>query len=320
MRQIKNLKNQTSEVGSSPENCMSYDEYQRLCDSGELTHGVYVCGMGYALPPVVIYGSASGNGCGCGCGHGCGCGCGCGEDEGCGCGCGCGWDWNANPDYGCGCGSGNGDSDSNQGGGAGSTGTDGSSFGNNTDDGDNANTGDVNGSSQPDTGVDDILSPSDFQGYKKSDPYGCLNRCKEMLAIADCTLDGGEIAMTKYDGNGRATNPTSNVSKGLKYINNQLGQGHPVIVSVDYKPGTSMGAGRDDQAGDHFVIIVGGSDKAGYHYYDPNTASIGKGTSEDNLLVVGSDKIIRSILRYQFKIDGQVMSDVYILTAIRTNN
>mgnify|MGYP006874334064 CR=1 FL=1 len=63
IKKISSLSTQTSSVGSTPENCMSFAEYERMCSSGELTHGVYVCGIGYCTPPAVVYG------CGCGSGY-----------------------------------------------------------------------------------------------------------------------------------------------------------------------------------------------------------------------------------------------------------
>ena len=38
-----------------------------------------------------------------------------------------------------------------------------------------------------------------------------------------------------------------------------------------------MGPTKDDQAGDHFVIIVGGNQNTGYHYFDPATKYVTKG-------------------------------------------
>ncbi len=163
----------------------------------------------------------------------------------------------------------------------------------------------------------DVIPTSAFKGYLDSDKAGCFNRCREMLAEAKCQLNGNEIAMTHYDSNGRATTATDKFKSGLNYIDGQLRQKKPVIVAVDYKKGTSMGETRADQAGDHFVIIVGGSQTKGYHYYDPATASRERGTSLNNL----------------FKMDGGLMKSTntctsadpsrppryYILTSVREN-
>ena len=110
LREINSLSEQTSSGdGSSAESCMLESEYERLEKEGKIKNRVYVCGLGWMLPSVSVYG------CGCGCGCGCGeegCGCGCGDDDFCpNCGelkdhCYCG--------YGCGCGE---DDDENEDGG-----------------------------------------------------------------------------------------------------------------------------------------------------------------------------------------------------------
>ena len=63
------------------------------------------------------------------------------------------------------------------------------------------------------------------------------------------------------------------------------------MVAVDYKVGTSMGEDRKDQAGDHFVVIVGGDSSNGYHYYDPATANIDRGTSVSNTFTLKDGKL-----------------------------
>lgn len=71
-----------SGAGTGPNDCMSEEDYNRLCEQGLLQDIVYVCGWGWTVPEITVIGS----GCGCGCGCGSKCGCGCGEDYGCGCG------------------------------------------------------------------------------------------------------------------------------------------------------------------------------------------------------------------------------------------
>lgn len=158
----------------------------------------------------------------------------------------------------------------------------------------------------------DIISVTSFKGYKQSDPQGCFRRCKEMLAEAQCQVSGQEIAMTHYDENGRATTATSDFKSRIQYINSQINLGHPVIVSVDYKDGTSMGGNRKDKAGDHFVIIVGGSNSSGYHYFDPATAYQSRGTSKSNLFTEQN-----GILRSTNTCTGSTRH--YTLTGIRKN-
>lgn len=133
---------------------------------------------------------------------------------------------------------------------------------------------------------DDILGKTQFHGFLQSDQKGCFDRCKEMLAEVGCSLNNklNDIAMATYDKNGRVTGACSESQNGISYIEEQLKKGNPVIVSVDYKNTTSMGSGRNDKAGDHFIIIVGGSLNTGFHYFDPATAYTNKGTSTGNIL------------------------------------
>ncbi|KGI22888.1 hypothetical protein [Hoylesella timonensis] len=162
--------------------------------------------------------------------------------------------------------------------------------------------------------VSDVIPTSAFKGYRDSDKAGCLNRCREMLATANCELTGSEIAMANYDSNGRATTATDNYKSGLAYIDSQLRQKKPVIVAVDYKEKTSLGSGRKDRAGDHFVIIVGGSQTHGYHYYDPATANIEKGTSSDNTF-----RLDGKLLKDENRCTGSSNVKYYTLTSIRKN-
>ncbi|MCM1311780.1 MAG: hypothetical protein NC206_05015 [Bacteroides sp.] len=160
--------------------------------------------------------------------------------------------------------------------------------------------------------VADVLSVSQFRPFQDNEPRGCFRRCQEMLASANCSLNDGEIAMANYDSNGRATTPTSSAPEGISYIESQLNQKHPVIVSVDYKEGTSMGSGKSDQAGDHFVIIVGGCSSEGFHYYDPGTRDSDNGTSPNNMFLYENGLLIDTsvIVGKDYK---------YIVTGIRTN-
>ena len=63
LREINSLSEQTSSGdGSSAESCMLESEYERLEKEGKIKNRVYVCGLGWMLPTVVVYG--------CGCGYG----------------------------------------------------------------------------------------------------------------------------------------------------------------------------------------------------------------------------------------------------------
>lgn len=76
---------------------------------------------------------------------------------------------------------------------------------------------------------------------------------------------------------------------GVKYIDEQLLAGKPVMIGVD-KGG--FGLDNADQTTDHFVVIVAKVIKDGkiyYRYFDPGTHWGSKGYSEDNLLLIGTD-------------------------------
>ena len=76
---------------------------------------------------------------------------------------------------------------------------------------------------------------------------------------------------------------------GVKYIDEQLLAGKPVMIGVD--KGT-FGLDNADETTDHFVVIVAKVIKDGkiyYRYFDPGTRWGSKGYSEDNLLLIGAD-------------------------------
>lgn len=125
-------------------------------------------------------------------------------------------------------------------------------------------------------------------------------------------IEGDRIFMYARDSNGVAAPTEADFNRGADYIDSQLAQKKPVIVAVDYRTGCSMGLEREDRAGDHFVIIVGGGRTKGYHYFDPATGNHARGTSKDNL----------------FRREGNMLVSTntcnwierhYTLTSIRTN-
>lgn len=161
--------------------------------------------------------------------------------------------------------------------------------------------------------ISDVIPKSAFSGYNSNDKAGCLRRCQEMLASAGCELSGGEILMANSNSKGIATTAASGYEEGLDYIDSQLEQGNPVIVAVNYKEGHSTGSKREDQAGDHFVIIVGGSRTSSYHYFDPATSNQMRGTSQNNKFTMNNNNLLRSIN------DCTGTKHYYTMTSIRTN-
>lgn len=173
------------------------------------------------------------------------------------------------------------------------------------------------GNSSP--SIPDLSSKVTFSGYKEEDKSGCFRRCTEMLQSIDgLDVIKCEIAFMNCDNNGRTTTPTGHVQDGINYIDDQLKAGHPVIVAVDRKIGTSIGKTWADQAGDHFVIIVGGNKSVGYHYFDPGTAHYEKGTSRENVFKFSNGKFT-SESPNNVKEKNEEKS-VYTLTSLRKNN
>ncbi|MCQ2111976.1 MAG: hypothetical protein MJY95_01390 [Bacteroidaceae bacterium] len=160
---------------------------------------------------------------------------------------------------------------------------------------------------------DKVLTISQFSPYKASEPAGCLIRCREMLNSAGCSNSGGEILMCNYDANGRAMSSSAYFNNGLNYLDSQLALSHPIIVGVDYKNGHSTGSAWQDQATDHFVIIVGGNRSTGYYYYDPATSNRSRGTSDENIFTISNQRLVSSA--YCMNSASQ-----YIVVSIRNNN
>ena len=170
-----------------------------------------------------------------------------------------------------------------------------------------------NGNSGGQKNFNDVLSPKDFSGYKQTEPKSCSKRCEEMLAKANCELSGKELCITNSNSNGRVISGNSNLNTGIDYINSQLSQGHPVVVVVDYKDGSTTGENRIDKAGDHFVIIVGSDGESTFHYYDPATSNQGRGTSDSNFFYLQNGLLISTT-----KCTGSRKD--YIMSSIRYNN
>lgn len=172
-------------------------------------------------------------------------------------------------------GGGSGGSGGGNGGSSGGSGNGGSGGGSGSSGGGNTGTG---------NNVPDLSNKVTFFGFQNADKTGCLNRCKEMLESAGGELTGEDIPMGVYQDK-RVIGPVENYINGILYIEEQLNKGFPVIVYVDYKDGCGVGSTKNDKAGDHAIIIVGGSCACGFHFYDPATGNEGQGTSTSNRLI-----------------------------------
>ena len=159
----------------------------------------------------------------------------------------------------------------------------------------------------------DLLKNDDFSPYRDSDRVGCKRRCVEMLKLSGGELSGARIDMTINDGNGRPISPSSNFEKGIDAIDKSLNNGKPIILNVDYKVGNASSA---DKAGDHFIIVVGKTVIDGiayYHFYDPATKNVNRGTSNGNVLYVKDGYLSGDFVKY----NGQ--ANKYKVTSVRLN-
>lgn len=291
-------------MGTGPDDCMDPADYEALDAAGALSSPVYVCGWGWTLPTVNVYGSGSGSGSdsntgsgsdhdweygsgynygsGYGCGYNCGCNCNCGCDfccggygsgygSGCGCDCGCPF-----------CGSGCGDT---------SGGTSGGS-----NNGNNENTDNNPVIKEP----VELMDVSKFKGWYEGS--NCFNLCAAMLdkyGIKEPGSPDNVFLLVKEEPKGDGTYELVNIGGKQNYLNTiecidkHLDANRPIIVGVNHtlnyrKNGKPINEGTTD----HFIVITGrGSDENGayYTFMDPATGKPSKGCTTDNKLYDDAD-------------------------------
>lgn len=163
------------------------------------------------------------------------------------------------------------------------------------------------------TPIDAVLATSDWVSQFPSDPEkngdgrGILESEKPYPGKQNikCCFDAAEVMVRKKGGSLamdvpdrlptllQQNNQTRLLNKqaelGVKYIDEQLLAGKPVMIGVDKG---SFGLDNADQTTDHFVVIVAKVIKDGkvyYRYFDPGTRWGSKGYNENNLLLIGTD-------------------------------
>lgn len=159
----------------------------------------------------------------------------------------------------------------------------------------------------------DVLGVNDFAPYKGSDRQGCKRRCVEMLNASGEELSGELIKMTINGEDGTPKNPSKNFQMGIDVINSTLDSGVPIILNVDHSIGNASSA---DGAGDHFIIVVGKSvidGKTYYHFYDPATSDLKRGTANRNVLQIKDGYLTGDFLTGRGKVKR------YKVTSVRLN-
>lgn len=145
------------------------------------------------------------------------------------------------------------------------------------------------------TDIADVIPVSAFQPRDPKDPVGCQRRCKQMLDKAGVQMSGKRIYMTANN-QGRAGETLPTAQDALHCINTTLERGEPIIVGVDY-----TSEGKNPGAEDHFIVITGrkvtvdpqtGNTIIQYHYFDPNTKYVQRGTQASNLLTLTDNRLM----------------------------
>ena len=159
----------------------------------------------------------------------------------------------------------------------------------------------------------DVLGVNEFAPYKGSDRQGCKRRCVEMLNASGEELSGELIKMTINGEDGTPKNPSKNFQMGIDVINRTLDSGVPIILNVDHSIGNASSA---DGAGDHFIIVVGKTvidGKTYYHFYDPATSNLKRGTANRNVLQIKDGYLTDDFLTGRGKVKR------YKVTSVRLN-
>ncbi len=121
------------------------------------------------------------------------------------------------------------------------------------------------------------------------EPTHCLRLAKQQIGLLGYTVSGYSTTNGRvfrpYNENSNPQVNQSQARKAVKYINNALSSGIPVLIGVDYAPGAPVQ--NHDNTTNHFVVIVGaGTDANGkyYRFFDSATNQPARGVSLGNKL------------------------------------
>lgn len=118
--------------------------------------------------------------------------------------------------------------------------------------------------------IGNVIPITDFVGWGESGlERDCMTYAKEQLRKAGYQIsnygDAGQTYQVYTEQNGINLD---NTGKGVAYLISALHRGIPVIVGVNYEPGSVYNKNTDNST-DHFVVIVGmGTDSNGKNYFN----------------------------------------------------
>ncbi|MDP4292111.1 MAG: RHS repeat-associated core domain-containing protein [Bacteroidota bacterium] len=147
----------------------------------------------------------------------------------------------------------------------------------------------------------------------------CYQASSQMLkkeGVATAGI-GSEIIMTATTTDGTAGRASTKANKGIAVIDQNLENGNPSMVGVDYKPGSPNADGKTD----HFIVISSKTESLNngnvisktYNYFDPRTKNPAWGTSNSNQLTVKNNRLVGTYNH------GVVEPLNYTVTTVRRN-
>lgn len=138
--------------------------------------------------------------------------------------------------------------------------------------------------------IERVIS-SDY--HIKQDPGECLKACQKIVESAGFTYNKLNVMVLVANVNGNNYDFHQDcVHKSVQVIDENLENGKPVIVGVDYKDGSS----NFDKVTDHWIVITSrGKDDIGiyYSYFEVAQEKKNGGVSSDNKLYLQPSKILK---------------------------
>jgi nucleoside 2-deoxyribosyltransferase len=133
--------------------------------------------------------------------------------------------------------------------------------------------------------INTVIPEKDFVKYNG---LNCLKLAEQQIAKLGYKISPYGTVGSTYNINTSAGVDITEARKSANYIKRALSSNIPVIVGVDYQPGSP---GNPDGKTDHFIVIVGmDTDAKGkyFRFFDSGTANLWEGTSPANKLYFDS--------------------------------